>query len=56
MKIIFDSEEEKDDFFKGLYQNDVCPEDLGLKKVDHCLDAKGCKYCLEKGIPHEVTV
>ena len=53
MKIIFDSEEEKDNFFKGLHQNDVCPDDLGLK-VDHCLDAKGCKHYLEKEITHEV--
>lgn len=53
MKIIFDSEEDKKSFFKGLYQNDVCPDDLGIK-ADHCLDAKGCKSCLEKAILHEV--
>lgn len=53
MKIIFESEEEKYRFFKGLYNCDVCPDDLGLN-VNGCLDDEGCKHCFENYIPHEV--
>jgi len=53
MKIIFDSEEEKEEFFRTIIRGDfVCPSDFGME--DKCSGTKSCTECWEKSIPHEI--
>lgn len=51
MRIIFDSEEEKEDFIDKIKSKIACPDKIGLPR--------GCKYedcfkCWEKAIESEV--
>ena len=61
MKIIFDSEEERDKFLMGMAHWDhVCPSDFGLKdiqtsKCEDC-DTPSCEECWKEcGLDIEVT-
>jgi hypothetical protein len=55
MKIIFESEEEKENFFDNFNRIQGCPHDINSKapKID-CYDINNCKECLKKHIPYEV--
>lgn len=56
MKIIFNSEREKEKFFDGMaWRNDVCPEDIGISVAkDNCRNANSCRECWEGCICYEV--
>lgn len=52
MKIIFNSEEQK-----GKFINSLCPEEVGLKNDEYCLDGvkTTCSQCWEKsGLEYEI--
>lgn len=50
MKIVFDSEEQKNDFYDNF-----CPSDFGYRDKNTCLnDDFPCEKCLERFIEMEV--
>lgn len=57
MRIIFDSKEERDEFFERLaYGSVACPSDIGLNDCDvfgRSCEAN-CGSCWENALPHEV--
>jgi len=56
MKILFDNEEEKMDFFKVL-KNHSCPSDFGFKDFKHCLENDNtCEQCWKQACEWEVVV
>jgi len=58
MKILFDNEEEKMDFFKVL-GGGCCPSDFGFKEIESesCLvDDSRCQQCLAQACEWEVVV
>lgn len=59
MKIIFDSEEQKEEFINNLVDCS-CPSDIGLKDSDDYCNEKGlmsCYSCFEQsGLEMEVKV
>lgn len=50
MKIIFDSEEQKEIFLNEVRQCEICPSDIGLD--ENC--KMGCDNCWEKAIECEI--
>lgn len=52
MRIIFDSEEEKEKFFGNLKRFMPCPSSIGY--FDSCELHDTCFECWEKSIPHEI--
>ena len=55
MKIVFDSEEERKNFFETVANFSACPSDLGL--LDRCKDyntSSKCRGCWEGAVESEV--
>ena len=44
MKIIFDSEEQKEKFLSGVLDTRVCPYDIGVY-MTNCIKCKTCEDC-----------
>lgn len=52
MKIIFDSEEQKEIILKAISKTDACPSDVGM---DNCCNAViACEECWKNAIECEV--
>lgn len=45
MKIVFESEEEKDKILDILSNLDICPSDLGFNELDRCRVDDLCREC-----------
>lgn len=53
MKVMFDSEDEKEDFIRGLSDH-LCPRYLGLGELQRCDSPIDCRKCWEKAVEMEV--
>lgn len=57
MKIIFDSEDQKEAIIKVLSEAQLCPSNIGLQDEDDfnvCFDGSHCTRCWKKAIEMEV--
>lgn len=53
MKVIFDSEKEKEDFMEKM-SGYLCPRNLGLEELQRCDPPIDCYECWEKAMEMEV--
>ena len=50
MKIIFESEEEKNKFVKRMENEEICPSAMFLKEIENCKGYESCSRCWEFAI------